>query len=69
MVEIFKTNISGNRNAEQIILRLQAFLPDAKINFDLEDSDRILRVERMNVPVSLIAQVVSELGYECSLLD
>jgi len=45
MVEIFKTNVEINTDANAIVSILQRQFPDCKINFDLEDCDRILRIE------------------------
>jgi hypothetical protein len=39
------------------------------INFDLEDCDKILRVEGRNIPQEKIAALVTENGYQCSILE
>ena len=45
VAEIFKTNIDNSDTAELIIKQLKEILPRAKINFDLHDCDKILRIE------------------------
>jgi hypothetical protein len=40
-----------------------------KINFDLEDCDKILRVEGSNVRQEKIAKLVTENGYCCDVLE
>ena len=45
MIEVFKTNITEAQKANQIALKIQTILPGAQINFDLEDCDKILRIE------------------------
>lgn len=45
VVEIFKTNVNDPESASQIIKRLEITFPSYQCNFDLEDCDKILRVE------------------------
>ncbi len=52
-VEVFKTNVTDS-SADVALGWLQSLLPDARITFDLEDCDRILRIEAADVPVGSI---------------
>lgn len=45
VVEIFKTNVMKEKLAKKIIADLQQLYPDYCINFDLEDADKVLRIE------------------------
>lgn len=45
MVEVFKTNITKKRIAQEIRSYLSDIFPAYDINFDLNDCDNILRVE------------------------
>ncbi|MEP2669758.1 MAG: hypothetical protein ABJH04_12220 [Cyclobacteriaceae bacterium] len=45
VVEVFKTNVDNDDIALQIITALQRIFPTYRINFDLDDCDKILRVE------------------------
>ncbi len=45
MVEIFKTSIESREQSETVKQDLLTLFPSAKINFDLDDCDRILRIE------------------------
>ncbi|MBS1682937.1 MAG: hypothetical protein JST48_14590 [Bacteroidetes bacterium] len=45
MVEVFKTNIRHKRTADKIKIELLLRFPGCKVNFDLHDCDRILRIE------------------------
>jgi hypothetical protein len=45
IVEVFKTNVQNSNMANYIISLLQKEFPNCKINFDLEDCDKILRIE------------------------
>jgi hypothetical protein len=55
VVEVFKTNVTTKNEAKKIISTLQILLPLAKINFDLEDCDNILRIEDESIlPIEII---------------
>lgn len=45
MVKVFKTDVEAAGEADNMIRDLLRKYPFLKINFDLEDEDRILRVE------------------------
>lgn len=69
MVEIFKTNVAKQEQARQLLgLLLQRF-PSSKINFDLEDCDKILRVEGRDFIVDDVMHLLRREGFVCSVLD
>ncbi len=45
MVEVFKTNITNRAQAERLVTCIHRTFRGYKANFDLQDCDRILRVE------------------------
>lgn len=45
MVEVFKTNVTSNHQAKELVNVLEDYFSGYKVNFDLDDCDRILRVE------------------------
>jgi hypothetical protein len=45
IVDVFKTNIADLERAKWLIHEIETKLPNCKANFDLDDCDRILRVE------------------------
>ena len=47
---------------------LNNHFPDCKINFDLEDCDKVLRVEGIIPSPEFIIEVVSLKGYQCAFL-
>jgi hypothetical protein len=69
MVEVFKTNVSHKEIADQLISTLQTHFPFSKINFDLEDCDKILRVENREVCIKTIIELVNHKGFECEVLN
>lgn len=69
MIEVFKTNVQKEQNAKRIITILLELLPGTKINFDLEDCDKILRVKNENnFNSNLIISKVEEAGFICQIL-
>ena len=48
IVEIFKTSVNNQQLANQIVSNLNQLYPDYHINFDLEDCDKVLRIESNN---------------------
>jgi len=64
-VEIFKTNIQQKSEADDVYKRLSGFMPDAKINFDLDDCDKILRIEDLMIDLVSVVSIVEDLGFIC----
>jgi hypothetical protein len=69
MVEIFKTNVQEVNDANAIIQKLLEHFPSAKINFDLEDCDKILRVECSTIYPTEIISVVTTKDFVCAILE
>lgn len=69
MVEVFKTNVRQRRQAKLLLGILQKRFPLFRINFDLEDCDKILRVEGENIHQEKITGLLIENGYQCNILD
>ncbi|PZX94235.1 hypothetical protein DOS84_06325 [Flavobacterium aquariorum] len=70
MIEIFKTNVQFQKEARLIVDQLQSKLVTAKINFDLEDCDKILRIEgTKKINNQYIIIYLKQLGYNCEILD
>ncbi|ELR68006.1 hypothetical protein C900_01269 [Fulvivirga imtechensis AK7] len=69
MIEIFKTNISTKEEADYFAQILNNTLPDYRINFDLEDCDRILRVENRDINANAVIGVFHSHNRYCELLD
>ena len=70
MIEVFKTNITDRHHANRLIDDLHKIHPDYKANFDLDDHDRILRVENKNglVPANSVIRLVNDHGFEAEVL-
>lgn len=68
MVEVFKTNVEVPDESSRIIEDLLQRYPHNRINFDLSDCDRILRVEGETVHADGIIELMAALGYTCEPL-
>lgn len=69
MVEVFKTNITDKMTALNLTTDLYRQFPGGKINFDLDDCDRILRVESDMIVPEEITEYLTGRGYYCEILD
>lgn len=69
IVEVFKTNVQKEADKNYVIAVIQMQFPDYKINFDLEDCDKILRVEGVDIEFDNIIDYVNCLGYTCVRLE
>ena len=68
MVEVFKTNVLQRERAEQLASILHSQFAFSKISFDLEDCDKILRVEGKQICAETIIEVLTTHGLECEVL-
>ena len=69
MVEVFKTNVQKKTQCKMLLSILSEAFPSTKINFDLWDSDKVLRIEGDNIKVSRIMLLLKENGFKCEVLD
>lgn len=68
MVEVFKTNVEETGESARVIAHLRDLYPKGRINFDLSDCDRILRIEADQVCVTDIIKLMAAIGYHCEVL-
>ena len=69
MIEIFRTNIQQPFQATQLIDLLLQHFPESRINIDLHDCDKVLRIEGCNFLPSKVVMLVNEHGFACSVLE
>ena len=69
MVEVFKTNVKKKSQSKMLHCILSEAFPSFKINFDLSDCDKVLRVEGENITALGIMILVKEHGFICEVLD
>ena len=69
MVLVFKTSVSATNEVEQLSLALNRLTrQNGTWNFDLEDSDKILRVETQFLKAENIATTLQNQGFYCEEL-
>ena len=68
MVEVFQTDVKQAQQADSLINELLQHFPDSKINFDLDDCDKILRIEGLNFLADKVMMLLKEHGFDCRLL-
>jgi len=65
MIYVFKTSVKKKKNIRVLIPFLNAICFDGKWNFDLEDCDKILRVESdFDIKAEIVELLLSK-GFEC----
>jgi len=69
MVEVFKTNVQKKAQSKMLLCILSEGFPSFKINFDLSDCDKVLRVEGDNMETLRIMILVKEHGFTCEILE
>lgn len=65
LVEVFKTNVQEETQAAELLVALGDYFPSYKINFDLQDCDKILRVASLNgvIDNNRIMEAIGDFGY------
>lgn len=69
MIEVFKTNVQEFSEAQQLVALLRTHFPGSRINFDLDDCDKVLRVEGNNLRIEKVMTLITEKGFLCKVLD
>jgi len=70
MIEIFKTDVQTKTQAKRILEMLNKGFSEARINFDLADRDKILRVDGIDeAGTRNIINDLNRLGFRCEILN
>ena len=67
-VLVFRTNMICDGCKQTVGAALTAFGPTLRWSADLDDCDKILRVETDSVPAEAVARVVRQAGFVCEEL-
>ena len=68
MIEVFKTNVETIDESKIVLGVLAEKFPELTINFDLEDCDKILRVEGNNLIIEQIISIIKAEDFYCEVL-
>ena len=68
MIEVFKTNIQEKTQSEEVKKQILKHYPELIIGFDLEDIDKVLRIEGSFFISSDVVELIVFIGFECELM-
>lgn len=68
MVEVFKTNVELIEQSHRLINQIICHIPNGIVNFDLEDCDKILRVEAESISNWTIIDLLNKNGFHAEVL-
>lgn len=65
VVEVFKTNVKRERDANMLSCLLVEKYPEIKVSFDLEDCDKVLRIEGVDIDAKYVIALMLSNGFYC----
>ena len=68
-VLVFKTNVTSKKKVSKVSPLLTSYPGIQQWNFDLDDCDKILRVEGRNFTADGIILLLKETGFACAVLE
>jgi len=69
MIFVFKTSVKTKLQVQQLQPHIDTLVPNAAWNFDLQDCDKILRIDSEDNIVLKIIQLLSVNNYSCEELE
>lgn len=69
MVEVFKTDVESLTDASMLVVLLQKQIINSSVNFDLEDCDKVLRIEAPAISRRAVTALLKKQGYWCEPLE
>lgn len=67
-IEAYKTDVTTKEDARFIVALLQFVISDCIMNFDLEDSNHVLRIETNRDIKEMVYGVFNKQGFYCQIL-
>ncbi|KIO51759.1 hypothetical protein [Flavobacterium hibernum] len=67
-IEAYKTDVTTKEDARFIVALLQFVISDCIMNFDLEDSNHILKIETNREIKEMVYGVFNKQGFYCQKL-
>ncbi len=68
MIYVFKTSVKLKKEVRQLKPHLDNLLNQAKWNFDLEDCDKILRIDSPTDILDIVIKLLQDKGFDCKEL-
>ena len=69
MVYVFKTSVKTKKEVSHLTPGLNAFLKKSQWNFDLDDCDKILRIDSPTEIVEAVIKFLRAKDFECNELS
>ncbi|WP_416444485.1 hypothetical protein ACH3O9_03620 [Leeuwenhoekiella sp. A16] len=66
-IEVFITNIQNALESASIIKELHAEYPDLRVDVDLEDVDRVLRIEGY-FDLDIVMKIIASKKHTCEIM-
>ena len=66
---VFKTNVTSKKKVSMIAPLLTSFPKIRQWNFDLEDRDKVLRIETTGLHPGSVERLLLMAGFNCQELD
>ncbi len=66
---VFKTNVSSKKKVSMVAPLLTSFPTIRHWNFDLDDCDKVLRIEATGLNPDSVESLLSTAGFNCQELD
>lgn len=69
MIHVFKTSITTKKEARKLKPHLDKILPNGRWNLDLEDCDKILRIDTEEYVAVKVAELLNNHAFYCEELE
>jgi hypothetical protein len=67
-IESYKTDVTKLEDADILVQLLQFVISDCVMNFDLEDSDHILKIQTNREIKDMVYGVFTKQGFNCQIM-
>lgn len=68
MIYVFKTSVKTKKSVQKLTPFLNTSLQQSKWNFDLEDCDKILRIDSPTEISETVTKLLHDKGFDCEEL-
>ena len=66
---VFKTNVSSKKKVSKVKPLLTSVAAIKRWNFDLDDCDKVLRIETTGLNTNYVELLLNTAGFNCKVLD
>ncbi|RWY52504.1 hypothetical protein [Mucilaginibacter gilvus] len=68
MIEVFKTNVDDFSRSQVLAVLIETYFKALRVNFDLEDCDKVLRIEGPEFCPKKVIALLKLNGHHCEVL-